>query len=112
MLTGRHTRNLVHILPVDENPSGRRCLKAGQHPQQRRFARARATQQAEDLAPLHVQRNVFTATKSPKRLLTFSIRRYGAEPARRLLLTYDRRRTLVLRSLAGLKRVHVRVNSR
>ena len=74
-------------------------LETGQHAQQRGLARARATQQTENLAALHVQRNVV----------------YGdevTEPLGDLLDAQIRASGHGLLASSVLKRVQVRVNNR
>ena len=59
MLTGRSYGGIAgHVLTVEEDAAGRGFLEAGQHAQQRGLAAAGATQQAEDLALVDLQRDI------------------------------------------------------
>ena len=51
-------RHVGHVDAVDVDLAAGRPLEAGQHPQQRRLAAARAAEQAEDLLLVDVERDV------------------------------------------------------
>ena len=63
------------VLAAEENLARRRQLEAGDHPQRRRLAAARGTEQTEELIRRRlVKEESFTATKSPNAFLRFSTR--------------------------------------